>query len=281
MTYEDDPLAHVQTEFGFDVLQVARGRYASDEFHDFIGFEVSQHLLDQAFLETYGLPLSSVLLDEEKALNSYRRDVSKLIPKATRVAWSLKSKEIQAEEPSATHRKFLYNLSRADFEKQWGKNYRKPTAGERFLAFLYKLLPKFGPLRVLQLRVPTPDTEKLFEASFNASLDRYRTLLVEEGEGRLQLRNTNFDVGADTPPGQYRLNDDTHAELLNKLAQNGFKGATPQLQSELLQFFDHPEAPYATKKDARAWAQVQTELQQLRGVHVPLTVFPGSPSHLK
>jgi hypothetical protein len=162
-----------------------------------------------------------------------------------------------------------------------GKNYRKPTAGERFLAFLYKLLPKFGPLRVLQLRVPTPDTEKLFEASFNASLDRYRALLVEEGEGRLQLRNTNFDVGADTPPGQYRLNDDTHAELLNKLAQNGFKGATPQLQSELLQFFGHPEAPYATKKDAKAWAQVQTELQQLRGVHVPLTVFPGSPSHLK
>ena len=281
VTYEDDPLAHVQTEFGFDVLQVARGRYASDEFHDFIGFEVSQRLLDQVFLETYGLPLSSVLLDEEKALNSYRRDVSKLIPRATRVAWSLKSKEIQAEEPSATHRKFLYNLSRADFEKQWGKNYRKPTAGERFLAFLYKLLPKFGPLRVLQLRLPTPDTEKLFEASFNASLDRYRNLLVEEGEGRLQLRNTNFDVGADTPPGQYRLNDDTHAELLNKLAQNGFKGATPELQSELLQFFDHPEAPYATKKDAKAWARVQTELQRLRGVHVPLMVPPGSPSHLK
>jgi hypothetical protein len=121
VTYEDDPLAHVQTEFGFDVLQVARGRYASDEFHDFIGFEVSQRLLDQAFLETYGLPSSSVLLDEEKALNSYRRDVSKLIPKATRVAWSLKSKEIQAEEPNATQRKFLYNLSRADLEKQWEK----------------------------------------------------------------------------------------------------------------------------------------------------------------
>ena len=55
VTYEDDPLAHVKTEFGFDVLQVARGHYASPEFHDFIGFEVSQTLLDQAFLETYGL----------------------------------------------------------------------------------------------------------------------------------------------------------------------------------------------------------------------------------
>jgi len=278
VTYEDDPLAHVRTEFGFDVLQVARGRYASDEFHDFVGFEVSQRLLDQAFVETYGLPLKSVLLDEERALNSYRRDVSKLIPKATRVAWSLKSEEIQAEEPSATHRKFLYNLSRADFEKEWGTNYRKPTAGERFLAFLYKLVPKIGPLQVLQLRLPTPETEKLFEGSFNASLDRYRTLLVEESEGRLQLRNANFDVGADTPPGQYRLNDDAHARLLHEFAEGGFKGATPALRLELLLFFNHPEAPYATKRDAKAWAQVETELQQLREAYSPETVSPGSPS---
>src|SRR5581483_9041558 len=28
VTYEQDPLAHVKTEFGFDVLEVARGRYA-------------------------------------------------------------------------------------------------------------------------------------------------------------------------------------------------------------------------------------------------------------
>jgi hypothetical protein len=279
VTYEDDPLAHVRTEFGFDVLQVARGRYASDEFHDFVGFEVSQRLLDQAFVETYGLQLKSVLLDEERALNSYRRDVSKLIPKATRVAWSLKREEIQSEEPSATQRKFVYNLSRADFEKEWGKAYRKPTPGERFLALLYRLVPKIGPLRVLQLRLPTPETEKLFEASFNASLDRYRTLLKEENQGRLQLRNVNFDLGADTPPGQYRLNDDAHARLLHEIAASGFKGAPPELRSELLQFFNHPGAPYATKKDAKAWAQVQVELQQLREDYFSLTGPAGSPSH--
>jgi len=281
VTYEDDPLAHVRTEFGFDVLQVARGRYASDEFHDFVGFEVSQRLLDQAFLETYGLGLTSVLLDEDRALNSYRRDVSKLIPKATRIAWSLKGKEIRAEEPSATERKFLYNLSRSDYEKEWGTNYSRPTAGERFLAFLYKPVPKFGSLRVLELRLPTPETEKLFEASFNASLDRYRTLLVEESEERLHLRNANFDVGADTPPGQYRLNDNAHARLLHEIRASGFKGTTPELRMELLKFFDHPEAPYATKKDAKAWAQVQADLRQLRETYPPGTASQGSPSHLE
>jgi zinc dependent phospholipase C len=45
VTYEDDPIAHVKTEFGFDVLEVAKGRYASDGYHDFIGFAVSLPLL--------------------------------------------------------------------------------------------------------------------------------------------------------------------------------------------------------------------------------------------
>ena len=49
VTYEEDPLAHVKTEFGFDVLEVAQGRYAPDSYHDFIGFGVSVPLLEQAF----------------------------------------------------------------------------------------------------------------------------------------------------------------------------------------------------------------------------------------
>jgi len=40
VTYEEDPLAHIKTEFGFDVLEVAQGRYAPDSYHDFIGFAV-------------------------------------------------------------------------------------------------------------------------------------------------------------------------------------------------------------------------------------------------
>jgi len=83
VSYEDGRLAHVKTEFGFDVLEIARERYAPDSYHDFIGFEVSRPVLDQAFHETYGLELKDVLLNEDKALSSYRHDVSKLIPKAT------------------------------------------------------------------------------------------------------------------------------------------------------------------------------------------------------
>jgi Zinc dependent phospholipase C len=120
VTYEQDPLAHINTEFGFDVLEVARGRYASDNYHDFIGFGIAVPLLEQAFQETYGLELKKVLTDEDRVFGSYRHDVSQLIPKATRVAWSLKKDEIQKDQLSMTREKFLFNLSRASYQKRWG-----------------------------------------------------------------------------------------------------------------------------------------------------------------
>jgi hypothetical protein len=264
VSYEDNRLAHVKTEFGFDVLEIARERYAPDSYHDFIGFEVSRTVLDQAFRETYGLDMKGVVVNEDKALSSYRRDVSKLIPKATRIAWHLKKDEIKDEAPDATKRRFLYNLSRSNYEHEWGKDYRKPNPGERFLAFLYRLLPKIGPLKVLQFKTPTPQTEQMFEASFNATLDRYRKLLTELRDSQIDLPNDNFDVGESTGPGKYRLNDEAHAELLEKLAESKFTGVTAEVKAELLHFFAEPDAPYATKRNAKAWASLQTQLEQLK-----------------
>jgi zinc dependent phospholipase C len=278
VTYEEDRLAHVKTEFGFDVLEVARGRYAPDSYHDFIGFGVSVPLLEQAFQETYGLDLKSVLTDEDKVLGSYRHDVSQLIPKATRIAWSLKKDDIMKDQPGITKRKFLYNLSRASYQKNWGTQYYPPTFGERFLAFLVRILPKIGPLRVLELRTPTPQAEKLFENSFNRSLDRYRQLLTNVGAGQLDLPNENFDTGQIPEPGKYRLNDVTHAKLLAALAKRNFNGAPPGVLAELLEFYGHPEAPYATKRKPKDWAKVQAQLEQLKKVAVvPPPVAGGAP----
>ncbi len=271
VSYEQDKLAHVKTEFGFDVLEVAHGRYAPDSYHDFIGFGVSVPLLEQAFQETYGLDLKEVLSNEDKVIGSYRHDVSQLLPKATRVAWSLKKNDIMKDQPGMTKKKFLYNLSRASYQKNWGHEYEQPTFGERFLAFLVRILPKFGPLKVLQLRTPTPETERMFEASFNATLDRYRLMLSQVGTDGLQLPNDNFDTGQIDGPGKYRLNDETHAKLLDTLAKQNFRGASPEVQAELLEFFGHPDAPYTIKRKPREWAKVQAELEQLKNV-APSTV---------
>ncbi len=266
VTYEDDPLAHLKTEFGFDVVEVAQERFAPDAYHDFIGFEVAQPLLDRAFQETYGLALGALLDDEQVAIGSYRHAVSKTIPKATMVAWQLKKKEIRRDLPGMTRKHFLYNISRASYEKRWGKRYRQPSTGEKFLAFLFRLIPKVGPLKALTLRTPTPETERLFEASFNVSVAHYRRLLREVGEGQLVLTNDNFDVGEVTPPGDYSKADFTYAALLDRLAQNRFRTASPQLENDILQYFSDPTAPYAVRRKRKEWARVQQELATLRQI---------------
>jgi hypothetical protein len=173
------------------------------------------------------------------------------------------------DQPGMTKKKFLYNLSRASYQKNWGNNYQPPTFGEGFLAFLVRIIPKFGPLKVLQLKTPTAETERMFEASFNTTLDRYRQLLSQVGTDRLHLPNDNFDTGQISGPGEYRLNDETHAKLLEALAKQDFRGVSPEVQAELLEFFGHPDAPYAIKRRPKDWAKVQAELEQLKSTVPP------------
>jgi hypothetical protein len=265
VTYEDDPLAHLKSEFGFDVLEVAKGRYAPDSYRDFIGFEVAQPLLERAFQETYGIELKSLFKDENRALGSYRYAVSSLIPKATRIAWDLKKDEIQKDLPGTTKKKFLYRLSRASYERNWGNDYQNPTAMDKFLADLYRILPKIGPLRVLTFRTPTPETEKYFEASFNATFDRYRELLTRvRDHGAIDLPNDNMDVGEVTPRGEYHLYDRTCAQLLDKLAANNFADASPELRADLLHFYAEPAGPNDLKLKKKEREKLQTELEQLK-----------------
>lgn len=267
ITYEQNPLAHIKTEFGFDVVQVANGRYAPDAYHDLIGFGVSVPLLEQAFQETYGLDLKVVLSDEDKVLGSYRHDVSQLIPKATRIAWSLKRSEIEKDQPGMTKRKFLYNLSRASYQKNWGNDYKGPSLSDKMLAFFLKIIPKIGPLKVLELRPPTPQTEAMFEDSFNVSLDDYRKLLTEASAGLPNVPNDNLDTGGVTVPGQYWLDDQTQAQWLNALAKQDFRGVTPEIRTELLGFYQDPNGQYGINMKRKEWSRVQEELTQLQSIH--------------
>ncbi len=278
VTFEDQPLAHVKTEFGFDVLEVAKQRYAPDAYHDFIGFEVAQPLLERAFQETYGLELGKVLEQEDKAIGSYRHDISKVIPKATRIAWQVKQDDIHKDLPGMTRDQFLYNLSRASYEKRWGRDYRRPTFGEKVAAFLFHLVPKIGPLKILTFRTPTPATEAMFEASFNATLDRYRELLRDLQSGKLTLPNENLDVGTESAPGEYHLSDDTYAELLDRLAKQDFTGMSPEVRAAIERFYADPAAPNASKRNARRWSRIERELEQLRAVTPAAGNVPADPA---
>jgi hypothetical protein len=90
------------------------------------------------------------------------------------------------------------------------------------------------------------------------------------------LPNDNFDTGGVTGPGKYRLNDETHAKLLDALAKQNVSGASPELRAEMLEFYGHPDAPYATKRNRQAWAKVQAQLEQLKNVAPPVVTGEAS-----
>src|SRR5487761_499095 len=83
VVYDQDPAAHLKTEFGFNVLEVAKGHYASDNYHDDIGFEVSQDLLQRAFQDTYSLDLKSIIPNSDLAIGTFRYSVGSVIPQMT------------------------------------------------------------------------------------------------------------------------------------------------------------------------------------------------------
>ena len=264
VTYANDPKAHIRTEFGFDMVQVAKNRYTSDRFHDFIGFEVSQSLLERAFQETYGLKLSDVIRNEDLAIGTFRWSVSQVIPQMTRVALLSRKHEMVQEDPNFDKKKFLFYLSRANYEKQWGKGYRRPGWGSRLLAFLLRIVPKVGPFRALNFKIPTRQTENLYIASVNRTVEEYAAQLRQwDGHG-LRLENKDCDTGRETTLGEYSLSDKTYAKLLDELSKQAFSGASPELRSNILQYFGGRAAE--ANRDIKDKAKLLNELQQLRDV---------------
>jgi hypothetical protein len=225
---------------------------------------MSKPVLERAFQDTYGIPLSDVISDEDLAIGTFRRAISKILPEMTRVALLARKKELVAETPNFNARKFRYYLSRANYQREWGKGYRKPGFGTRMLAFFLSFVPKVGPFKALDFKMPTRKTEDLYIASVNHTLDNYRSLLAQAGTNKLHLANTDFDTGRMTHAGEYLLTDKAYAHLLDQLSEHNFENVTPDLQEDILAFYSDPNAVIATKQNAAAWQKTQDELERLR-----------------
>jgi zinc dependent phospholipase C len=238
VTYEDSPSAHLKAEFAFDVVQVAQQHYAPNAYHDFIGFKVSKPLLERAFVQTYGFELKDVFMSVDLAIGTFRHTVSGLLPEMTKVAWETNKDEIMKASPGTTQQQFLFNLSRASYEKEWGNDYERPGIGARILAFFFRLIPRFGPFKALAFHEPTPEAQKLFMESFNETVANYRIRLSALlRHDRLQLPNDNLDTGKIMPFGAYKLADKAFAKLLGKLNDRQFEDVNAGLRKMVLSYY--------------------------------------------
>ena len=235
VTYIEDPKRHIMVEFAFDVVQVASGAFLPQAYHDFIGFEVATDLVERAFRDTYGLEMKDLFASEDLAVGTFRYAVSTTIPQMTQVAWEKKRDEIEKLVPHVQRSAFIYTYTRAQYEREFGTTYKRPGLFARFFVWVVRVLPKVGPFRPLAFKTPSPEAERLFTESFEAARERYRVLLQSARANRLDLRNTDYDTGEPTRRGEYKLADETYAELVARLGKKD--SVPPGMRAEIDRFY--------------------------------------------
>jgi hypothetical protein len=122
----------------------------------------------------------------------------------------------------------------------------------------------------------TPQAEKLYMASFNTTIDRYREYLAAVSADQLKLPNHNIDMGEVTPAGKYKLADTAYAKLLHKL-ESHYTEAPPELRGNILAFYRDLSLPISTKAHPADWSRLLEELDRLKAIDGDLKVAMETP----
>ncbi len=234
VSYEDSPSAHLQTEFRFDVLQVARRGEIPGLFEHAVGFAVEKPLLERAFRETYGLEIGDLFTSFDTALVTYRWAFRGVVDEATGIAWQLYRADIDSFEPNATQKDWLRAPTPDDFRKQFGEAFLEPGYFARFVAWLGNLVPNVGPFKRLPYKPLPPEVQNVYREAFHEACDRYRAELrrVARG-GRVRLPDVDLDTGKSSAPGEYALADQAYVDLVERLSERDFRGAPSALIADL------------------------------------------------
>jgi hypothetical protein len=234
LTYEQDRYRHARVEFGFDVLQTARGHYKSNAYHDFIGFEVNVPILERAFLKTYGINLKDVFRNLNAAISALRYSAKVIIPELTKNAWEIKNSVITKSNPLVTEGNYRYQMSNNNYRKE----FTHPGMRSVFISIVIGVLPKYRPLSRLKPKIPSPEVEKLFVESFDAALAHYSATLNKLYSVDCGSNNVNLDTGKKTVISEYMLADKAYFQLLMKLKQNEFVYTNKRLKKNLVDYYN-------------------------------------------
>jgi hypothetical protein len=238
ITYDNNRISHIRMEFGFDVLEIAKGNYASQSYHDFIGFKVDTSVLARAFFETYGLAIDKVFDNHfQLSVETFRWIVANIFPPITKAAWASKKNNIRNQDHTVTSKNFTFKMRQRLYNKQFGKGYKRPGLSSTMLSFFIHVLPKVGPTRALRFKTPTPLSEKYFNQSFDTVMKHYSMILNQLKEQNVSLQNIDFDTGMPTTKCEYGLADKTYGEWLLKLKGDNFKSVSYVLKQNILNFY--------------------------------------------
>ncbi len=264
--YDDNPHAHVRTEFAFDVDQISKHRLAPSAYLRYIGLNVSGDLLDRSFYDTYGLPLKSIEGSRYSNAHIYHFAVRTLLPRVAYAETVLHRSRMPPDVDTTEFKQLEALLAEADFEKGWNPFRKKAGLGTYALAGLIFVAPRVGVLSELAICGPNADSEQRYVVSLVSAGRFYRATLDaidNKTTPRNPVPNRDLDTGATVRPGAYRLTDDTYAELLRRLTADPTHLVPAGLKQDIAAYYADPDAPISTKQNRKKWAEVQADLKIL------------------
>ena len=262
VTYAESPSAHLQTEFRFDILQVAHRKEIPDLFEHSIGFQVPRESLERAFKETYGLGLDDLFTNYDVAVTTYRWGFRTFIHEATGIAWQLYREDIDSLEPGAVEKSFVETMPRADFEKEFGRALNEPGYFARFIGWTGSLIPSVGPFKHLPYKPLPPDVKILFFRAYRDASDRYRQDLAKIPPHHIELQNLNLDTGVPDKPGVYQPSDKAWATLLRIHAKDHFARMPKDLAEEMAKHFQNRDAALKLVDDDKDRQETSSALDE-------------------
>lgn len=264
VTYGEGEHQHVQTEFAFDISEIAHHRFAPVSYLRHVGLNVPTQQLAKAFYDTYGLSddFSKARLRRIN-VRGFRFAVRYFIPRVAYAVTLLHRNHMPAESGSPDEQKLAAEAMQVATENNWDLYRKKAGIGTYTLAGIIFVVPKVGPLRLAAIKGPTSATEEEYVRSVNQSVDALRSALERFGKPHQSLPNRDLDSGAPIEPGAYRLTDDTYFSLLRRLVADPRHTVPPGLKADIEHYYADPVAPIRTKKNPQQWAQVQAGLATL------------------
>jgi hypothetical protein len=269
VTFGEDTHAHVQTEFAFDINEIAHHRLAPLSYLRHVGLNVPNQQLAAAFYETYGMSedFSKARFRRINA-GGFRFAVRTFIPRIAYAVTLLHRSHMPADSMGPELTKLESEVAQVSAENHWDQYRKKAGIGTYTLAGFIYIVPKVGKLKMLAIKGPTSQTEEEYVRSVNQCTDALSAVVNRFGTPHQTLSNRDLDTGAPVRPGAYRLTDETYAKLLDRLVADPHHTVPPGLKSDILNFYADPDAPIHTKKNPQKWARVQSQLETLRTMPV-------------
>ena len=169
VNYGQGKSAHSQVEFAFDINQASKQRMAPYDYVGHVGFSVPRDQLLEAFSETYGFPIRDLVEQYGNAMRAYRCGARRFLPGFTYAEALIHRNHFLDDSPGPDFDAYALRTAQLSREADWDRYRKKPGAGIHLLAGLIVILPKIGPIRMLAIKHPTPQTEDLYIRSVNLS----------------------------------------------------------------------------------------------------------------